>query len=768
MTRRIGFQGFAAGADVVLSSDGEAGATGGGGWPAQAQGGTQQSAEIVLRRSQLQVAPEGINFELVLSGFDTPGPAGGSDVYDPQFHDIYYVWDFGDEGAVFTAPEHVPDAHKNANRGYGPLASHTYQTAGTYTVRCLVIEPSSGKAALAEQDITVGDPDVLFAGDRTIFVSTDPTFARAPAGARTVATGDEAYDLQGTLQGASPGHLYRIMFDRDQEHEWHRASIMRPRDNYKNFYFCHSPGSGTPGVIRCSNTSGHSFLEDELTRNSPGIDKDVVVNGLNINGYFDVTEELMGGPYADSHKGGQAFWSIRSPQSATYILFNNVTASGFNTLFTSAGRHQNGPDTLTLIFNNVAITSWSNFGVFEVEPGFTAYTGSLIRQDPLALSGGAKNGLGHNEHGCVRIQLAGKCVMQSCDMFSRNGWFENARGIHTPQPCVRWNQSGDPRGQLNMQGCALESGGRVIESGRDGTINPGVTSNNILIDKCAVVAGVFAIDAVTTQHSGMTMRNCVVVYGGDRSLHGAFGEADFVRLDARWNDPVYLATPNKIYSNTFLNHHSDAQSWNGNASVAAFRLTTVVGADFSNNTITNNVLHQPNLPTPDVPFAPLGTGPLFTPRYDDYRGYNILSDAIELDGDILAGSSFFVPHSRFPGIATQADFDPAPTNLKRDHQFILNNQFGDAAYAFDASGITVTNVSGTAWASGTAVRLNMSVVEVNVRPEYGTPDDIVWEAVPLEGSTAIGAALSGPSALDDFYGYARPQYPSLGAFEVTF
>ena len=64
MTRRIGFQGFAAGADVVLSSDGEAGATGGGGWPAQAQaqGGTQQSAEIVLRRSQLQVAPEGINF----------------------------------------------------------------------------------------------------------------------------------------------------------------------------------------------------------------------------------------------------------------------------------------------------------------------------------------------------------------------------------------------------------------------------------------------------------------------------------------------------------------------------------------------------------------------------------------------------------------------------------------------------------------------------------------------------------------------------------
>lgn len=768
MARRIGFQGFAAGADVVLSSDGAAGATGAGGWPAQAQGSAQQSAQIILRRSQLQVAPEGINFELVLSGFDTLGPVGGGDVYDPQFHDIYYVWDFGDEGAVFTAPEHVPEAHKNANRGYGPLASHTYQTAGTYTVRCLVIEPSSGKTALAERNVTVGDPDVLFAGNRTIFVSTDPSFARAPEGARKVATGDEAYNLQGTLQSASPGHFYRIMFDRDVAHDWHRPSIMRIRDNYKNVYLCHSPGSGTPGVIRCSNTSGHSFFEDELTRNSPGIDKDVVVDGLNINGYFDVTQEVMGGPYAEIHKGGQAFWSIRSPQSATYILFNNVTAGGFNTLFTSAGRHQNGSDTLTLIFNNVAITSWSNFGVFEVEPGFTAYTGCLIRQDPLALSGGAKNGLGHNEHGCVRIQLAGKCVMQSCDMFSRNGWFENSRGIHTPQPCVRWNQSADPRGHLNMQACALESAGRVIESGTDGVQSPGVTPNNILIDKCAVVAGVFALDAMITQHSGITIRNCVVAYGGDRSIHGAFGETDFVRLDARWTDPVYLATPNKIYSNTFLNHHSDAQSQNGNASIATHRLTTVVGAEFSNTTVVNNVLHQPNLTTPDVTFAPLGMTSLFSPRYDDYRGYNILSDAIELAVDIAVGSSLFVPHSSFPGIATQADFEPVPVNLKRDHQFVINNQFSNATYAFDTDGITVTNISGGTWASGAEIRLNMGSVEIDIRPEYGTPDGIVWEAVPLEGSAAIGAALSGPSALDDFYGYARPQYPSTGAFEVTF
>ncbi|MEO1362171.1 MAG: hypothetical protein AAFU86_00155 [Pseudomonadota bacterium] len=781
MTTRIGFQGFAAGADVVLSSDGEVGTTEPGGWPVQAQAGTQQSARIVMRRSQLQVAPEGINFEVVLDGFDTPGPASPGNPYDPQFHNIYYFWDFGDPGSVFTAPQNVPDVHKNANRGYGPLASHTYQRPGSYNPTCLVIEPSSGKTALAslrdEQgnpvSITVGDPDVLFAGDRTIFVSTDATFARAPAGARTVATPLAAYELQGTLQGSDPTKMYRIMFDREVQHQFvQNPGLLRPRSGYKNFYWCASPGSGTPEKVFCTNSGTAGFLEDETARSSSGKKTDMVFDGLNLDGFYDATTGINTGPNPSSQNEGQAFYNTFNTGFATHIMFNDVIANGFNTLVTRNQRHQDGPDTVDLIFNNTIVDSWANFAVFEDQQGFTSYTGCRFRQHPQALSGGVKNGAGNNTHGPIRIERGGKCVMHSSDLFSNNGWteFPTGRGVHVSQPCVRWNQIGDPRGKLNMQGCALESGGRAIEMDLGGPSER--TINNVILDKTAMVSGVYTADPVRVEHPGFTMRNCLLVQAGDRTLYGTAGVgspislAAFVPTGASFTAQEYLDAPVDIYSNTIINQISDAQAVGGDARVTAF--SNQQNPPFGNVTFENNVYHQPNLTTPDIPSAPIGTAPLWEPRYDGRRDLGYLSKIFTLTADVPDGQTVLVPYTSWPGNRVQSDFEPSPaTNAA--HEAFINNTASAVSFSFDATGVTVTNNTGSTWLTGQEVRLNLATSGLpDFRSEYGTANHIVWSAVPQTGSTALGAAISGLTALDDFYGFARPQYPSIGAFEVVF
>lgn len=48
-----------------------------------------------------------------------------------------------------------------------------------------------------------------------------------------------------------------------------------------------------------------------------------------------------------------------------------------------------------------------------------------------------------------------------------------------------------------------------------------------------------------------------------------------------------------------------------------------------------------------------------------------------------------------------------------------------------------------------------------------TPADTIALFEPLEGSAAIGDALTGEVALDDFCGDKRPMYPSRGAFEAS-
>lgn len=765
MATRIGFQGFAAGADVMLATDAAAVATGPSGWGVTSQAG-DHTADLVARRGELKVAPEGINFEVVLDGFDNPGPVDAVNTYDPRFHNIYYFWDFGDPGSVFTAPQNIPGVHTDANKAYGPIASHTFSAPGTYTVTCLVIEPSSGKTRLASLEVTVGDADELFAGDQTIFVSTDPTFARAPAGARTVADGLAALQLQETLQNQDGTKMYRTMFDRDVDHVVDDIGGQL-RSAFKNLWWCSAPGAGLPARITCSSSSDKGFIQDSTSNNAPGKRTDFTFHDLRLEGYFDTRLETMGGPYAAVTPGGDVFLSIRGGSYGTYHIFHNVTATGFNSLFTSLAPHSSvDPDTVNVVFNNTTVTNWSNFAVFEASQGFSAYTGVALIHDTQSVSGNNK-GINAVEHGPVRIQLAGKCAVDASDMFSRAGWFQNARLIHTPQPCFRWNQAGDPRGKLNMQRSAMEGGSVPLALSRQDANQPGAI-NNMLVDKTTLLGGVFTGTLVVTEHSGLTIRNCLAVHTGNRTnAEGAFGLNAFVELKTVETDADYLATPARIYSNTFVNLLNDADDLDGNATTNIVRLQSDVGSNYTNVTEQNNVLHQPNLGTPDTTYAPLSTAQLFTPRYADYRDWTYPSDRKTLAADVPNGATVTFAHSEFPDGLSPAGVDETPSNPRRFHEMVLASDFVSATFAFDAGGVTATNTSGSTWLSGSSVRVGIIGTSLNIRTEYGTPPDSVIAAAPLPGSPAIGAAISGLRALDDFYGQERPEYPSVGAFEVA-
>jgi hypothetical protein len=107
--------------------------------------------------------------------FDASGTTS-SEVGSP-FHDLRYWFDFGDE-----RPDRWTFSRKLKNQQVGgPLAAHVYDVPGTYTVR--VRAPTPSRVYSRSIRITVEDPDTVFAGGKTICVSTSGDFSGCPAGA---------------------------------------------------------------------------------------------------------------------------------------------------------------------------------------------------------------------------------------------------------------------------------------------------------------------------------------------------------------------------------------------------------------------------------------------------------------------------------------------------------------------------------------------------------------------------------------------------------
>lgn len=133
------------------------------------------SQEANLTERSSGTAPFAVFFDAISneSGIVQPTEINGR----KEYADFHYSWDFGDNSS-HTWP--LSEKSKNSDIGY--VASHLYEDPGTY-VATLTVTSHTGEVYFYTQDITVLDPNSLYAGEKTICFSNTGNFAGAPEGA---------------------------------------------------------------------------------------------------------------------------------------------------------------------------------------------------------------------------------------------------------------------------------------------------------------------------------------------------------------------------------------------------------------------------------------------------------------------------------------------------------------------------------------------------------------------------------------------------------
>ncbi|MEP3635575.1 MAG: PKD domain-containing protein [Paracoccaceae bacterium] len=745
---RFGFFGLSTGDSVRLTAGTREAQTGAEGW-----GANGPNATIQVHRSDLQVAPEGMNFEVVLENFDTPGPSSATGSYDPQFHDIHYVWNFGDPGKTYDRPAHILPEHRDANIAYGPLATHVYDTPGTYTVTVDIIEPVSGKTAQATLDVTIGNPDTQFPGFRTLYVDPDGDFSGAPAGAQLFDDLQAAFERTG--QTSSDLDYFRIILNRGKVYSGFTGAQMR--SNWKNVYWCAAPGAGARPLVQCvyEGSNRSSAIEDQTSHSNIGKITDINISGIDFEGVWNSRREEP----LDQNIN----FLIHRTNRCTYLSIYDCTGSGFSTFVADQSAEGTMPegtfvDVHTNVLSDLAITNWQNFAIYMDRWSSCGMVGCSFVQDVEAMSGGGK-ALGHNEHGPIRIHGGQGCVIDACDIFSRNGWFPNIVGMHTVQPGIRWNQVSYSDAKLNMQRTFVESPGLPLAITG---LAPDPVAHNAIVDKCHLIGGVMTQEIILCQHSGVTVRNSVLVHPDcDRSIRGAFGVNSFVKCELRDDaTPGTAQAPIRIYNNALVDFSDTSE---GAADVPDFRLFG--DPTFAAVEASNNLRYLPNRGETD---HAIDLSTMFEPRYTDYRDY-FHPHQSTLDSDVAPGESVFVPYSDFGPTWSRSDFTTgsaderyqpelnAGGNRKHEEDFVLS---------FSETGITIDNIGTATWPAGGNRIIVPVTSDVHIRPEFGSAPGSIVRAQPTPSSTAVGAALSGLTAVDDMLGRVRPAYPSIGAYEL--
>ena len=145
-----------------------------------ATGGLNTPFSITREASRTSgTAPLSVSF---VAGFSA------SDATNTDFHDLYYLWDYGDTGSGTWGTN-----GKSRNADSGAIGAHVFESAGTHTVTLTVIDPLTGSTLDTDTfSITVTDADTTYSGTNTICVNNvdDTDFTAKPTGALEVNSDD--------------------------------------------------------------------------------------------------------------------------------------------------------------------------------------------------------------------------------------------------------------------------------------------------------------------------------------------------------------------------------------------------------------------------------------------------------------------------------------------------------------------------------------------------------------------------------------------------
>jgi hypothetical protein len=166
--------------------------------PGTGEAGMSATA-IVHYRPVLSVAPEQVAYRGTVTGSGVT--EGASDAYDPQGHDLQWVWQFEKVGdpawqlSAYSAPQRgLPGWHLKGTSRHKRTVM-VYDEPGEYDAYVTVIRRSDGARATSPRvRITVGDPNAVFTSAQTWIVAGDGNYTGAPANAGQFTTLQAAWN----------------------------------------------------------------------------------------------------------------------------------------------------------------------------------------------------------------------------------------------------------------------------------------------------------------------------------------------------------------------------------------------------------------------------------------------------------------------------------------------------------------------------------------------------------------------------------------------
>ena len=231
------------------------------------------------------VAPMGVIFTAIASG-------GG--VADP-FRDIYYVWDFGDPGASFTAIDSSHPHGTDANSAIGPSAAHVYEADGVHTATVTAFWFAGG--VLQSQQATLDVTATTLASEfndavDTICYSAAGDFAGAPAGATQIS---DTATLNAELSARVFDLRLKVLFRAGETHELTDTAFWRAGGHDHAIGYVGSFGAGARPEV---SVVGRTSVTSKRSMSFFMTNGEVIIDGVDFFGGYDpVGHELTGTHY---------------------------------------------------------------------------------------------------------------------------------------------------------------------------------------------------------------------------------------------------------------------------------------------------------------------------------------------------------------------------------------------------------------------------------------------------------------------------------------
>jgi len=535
----------------------------------------------VLKAQDALVAPYQVTLEALVTDFGVE--AGGAGEWDPQYHDIEYIWSVEEVGnpdyatSMYTAPVHVPAANRVKGTKYGKRIVHvigrddvTPGAARTFRFVCTAVNLATGiSATSAAYERTIEHPDDYFSAAETFVVRATGSIATDyPATSQALRTGiQDAIGLVASRVGPSGLTKYRVCIEKGMTN----PGIIQNYVYLDTIYFDTWGSSPDEPIVSASRSEWVRSLAPPCS-----------------------TFVLYGIKFIDA---GQPWLSASIPNEEDACCF---TIDSIKTEGTSVALGWDVGGVLTNIwpaYSNCAADGFTSEGGMAAGE-IMALIGCRIVSLPIQSSdhkGGG--GFGIRSDKGVRLMY----ISQS-EGFVRQGWFNNVPGIQTTQAMLRLFGTGTSQvagRRIHVERCTLEG---ACSIGNDDT-----NIMNVLVER-NISLRVHDVGSWSIATAATVRNNLQIVPPSRDAQNGVFPQV--ARLVSFTTPGTIVQDPRdglaKVYNNTVI-HLSNVEA--SAADIVNEGTYTVVEA--------NNVFHAPYAPTPVIA-GNFNLTEVFTPRFDGY------------------------------------------------------------------------------------------------------------------------------------------------------